>query len=98
MNEFTVTIELAGCNINGAEYVRLDELMMVEGFKRRVDPLAGRIHPDNLSTNPNNLPHATYFGRSDQNKLTLQCHVESRIKEAIWPEVVVHVAEGLAII
>jgi hypothetical protein len=96
MSEFTVTVELIGCSIGGAEYLRLDDLMEIEGFKRRVSPLAGRIHPANLLTHPDNLPHASYFGRSGHDESTLRRHLETEIMRVVHSEIAVSVTEASA--
>lgn len=96
MNEFTVMIELVGCNINDEKYVRLDELMEAEGFERRGHPMAGRLHPANFTEHPSNPPHATYFGRINQHASALRHQLESKIKTSIHSEFAVTVIQAAA--
>jgi hypothetical protein len=89
MSGFTVTIGLKDCAIDSEGHARLDELMELEGFKRRNRTLAGRIHPANLSTHPENLPHATYFGWYNQDASALQRHLLGRIPSELHPEMAI---------
>jgi hypothetical protein len=79
VTEFIVLIELRGCDFDGDEYARLEGLMKAEGFSARVHPLASRIRATNLVAHPSDRPHATYFGRSHDDRISLQRRFEDKI-------------------
>ena len=84
MNGFTVTIGLKDCAIDSKEYAGLDELMELEGFKRKNRPLAGRIHPANLFTHPRICLTRRISGCIDQDASALKgiCWAESRVSSS----------------
>ena len=88
MSEFTVSVELKDCPIDSDPYARLDKLMEVEGFKRKVHE-PPRFKPLNLMTHPQNMPHATYAGQSEEDSSTLRSRLESRFSQMFQCEVVV---------
>jgi hypothetical protein len=85
MSQFTLIIELKGCLIGGKEYARLDEVMALDGFRRRVYPQMP-FTPRNLITHPDNMPHATYDGFFTGNTSGLSSWIASRIKQHIEQE------------
>ena len=88
MNDFTVAVELLGCQPGG--YLRLDEMMKGEGFVRR-DCRPDNPHPKNLRTHPENSPHATYIGRWNKDATTLLSRLVNGITKEIQPEVKVKI-------
>jgi hypothetical protein len=94
MNEFTVMVGLKGSSLNSGEYSLLDKLMDAKGLKRRVHPLDGRFHPANFLPRPGDLPHATYYGRCDQDVLALRGDLLSNIPNEWHPDITIIQSAG----
>jgi len=88
MNKLTITVALSGCALASDEYKQSDEVMAIEGFKRRANsPLPWK--PLNLLTHPANEPHATYDGVFEGEFSALKIRIQDRIRQRTNQECIV---------
>ncbi|MGH7745182.1 MAG: hypothetical protein ACREQ5_10340 [Candidatus Dormibacteria bacterium] len=87
MPDYAIRVELRG-NPSAAEYERLHTLMGQRGFGRTVTGVDKQQNPSTVD-----LPHATYYGSSDNDCGSVRDSVSAAIRAEIQQSIVVFVVQ-----